>query len=93
MWAGYDNNQESAVSNGTKVKQMWADTIEGYFKDKEAHWYETPKNVVGVLIDPISGKVATNDTEKKKMLYYIKGTEPYTDTPDLDASIPTIKQE
>lgn len=93
MWAGYDDNQESAVSNGTKVKQMWADTIEGYFKDKEAHWYETPKNVVGVLIDPISGKVATNDTEKKKMLYYIKGTEPYTDTPDLDASIPTIKQE
>lgn len=92
MWAGYDDNRDSEVANGTKVKQMWADTIEGYLKDKEAHWYDIPKNVVGVLIDPISGKVATSSTQKKKMLYYIKGTEPYTDSPDLDASIPTMKQ-
>ena len=41
-------------------------------------WYEIPNNVVGVAINPISGKVAT-DGKKSKVLYYIKGTEPSLD--------------
>ena len=35
-----------------------------------------PDNVVGVLTDVNTGKVATNDSKLKKILYYIKGTEP-----------------
>jgi len=52
-----------------------------------------PKNVVGVLVDPISGKLATDETKKKKIFYYIKGTEPYDKEPDLDDLIPTVKTE
>ena len=53
--------------------------MEAYLKDKETKWYSMPNNVVGVLVDPISGLPATEETSKKKILYYLKGTEPTND--------------
>ena len=50
--------------------------MEGYLKDKKDSWYETPSNVSTVLVEPISGKPATESDTKKKMMYFIKGTEP-----------------
>ena len=47
-----------------------------YLKDKETNWYDIPENVVGVVVDPITGNLATDESEHKKILYYIKGTEP-----------------
>ena len=48
--------------------------------------------MVGVAIDPVSGKVA-NNSSKAKVLYYIKGTEPTDNKSSLDESIPTVKLE
>ena len=45
-------------------------------KDKKDNWYEIPENVSSVLVDPISGKPATDESPKKKIMYFIKGTEP-----------------
>ncbi len=40
--------------------------MEAYFKDKETTWYTIPSNVVGVLVNPITGVIANdNDTKKK----------------------------
>ena len=50
--------------------------MEGYFKDKEDSWYEVPENISTVLVEPISGKPATDSDSKKKPMYFIKGTEP-----------------
>ena len=47
-----------------------------YLKDKEKTWYTKPNNVVGYLVDPISGKPANEESKHKKILYYLKGTEP-----------------
>ena len=58
------------------TKNIWAETMEGYLKDKEEVWYDMPNNVVGVVVDPISGLPANNSSTKKKVLYYLKGTEP-----------------
>ena len=52
-----------------------------------------PTNVVGVLVDPTTGELATNDSKHKKIIYYIKGTEPTYDDIILDDIIPTIKEE
>ena len=41
-------------------------------------------NVVGVFIDPISGALATETTQKKKLMYYIKGTQPSLNNPVID---------
>ena len=66
--------------------------METYFKTHDASWYEMPNNVVGVMVDPISGNIAT-DNSKKSILYYIKGTEPNSGDVTLDTLIPTIKEE
>jgi membrane carboxypeptidase/penicillin-binding protein len=50
--------------------------MEDYLKDKESKWYNIPDNVVAVLIDPTTGNIATNKDKNKKIMYYLKGTEP-----------------
>ena len=92
VWTGYDDNKKTTSSDGLINKNVWADIVENYLKDKETSWYTAPKNVVGVLIEPVSGNLATNDSKKKKLTYYIKGTEPYVSNEDLDDLIPTIKE-
>jgi len=92
MWSGYDDNRSSDISNGKNLRYMWRDIAEEYLKDTEEVWYKIPDNVVGVLVDPITGKPATKNTKKPTMFYYIKGTEPtFKDT--LDTLIPTLKEK
>lgn len=91
LWSGYDDNRESEASDGKQIKNIWTEVVENYLKDKETAWYKLPNNVVGVLVDPISGEVATNDTKNATMFYYIKGTEPTYKDSSLEGLIPTIK--
>ena len=74
--AGYDDNRDVPSNGGILVKNIWVDTIEKYLKDKENTLYEKPDNVVGVLVNPITGEIATNEDKNKRIVYYIKGTEP-----------------
>lgn len=76
VWVGYDDSKTIEEDLYSSTKNIWADTMEIYLKDKEEEWFEMPSNVVGVLVDPISGAPATEKTAKKKILYYLKGTEP-----------------
>lgn len=76
VWNGYDDAKTIKINAVKSSKNIWADAIEGYLKDKDTSWYDMPDNVVGVLVDPINGTLADNKTKKKKILYYIKGTEP-----------------
>lgn len=93
IWTGYDDNSPSESENSATIKNIWVDAMEDYLKDTEEHWYEMPNNVVGVLVDPISGELASTSTKKKKIMYYIKGTEPSLNKTNLDDSIPTMKFE
>lgn len=93
IWSGYDDNRESDVVDGKPIKLMWRDIMENYLKDKEVAWYEIPANVVGTLVDPISGELATSNTKNATMFYYLKGTEPATTKVILDDLIPTVKIE
>ena len=93
IWSGYDDNRPSKVGDGTQIKYMWVDIVENYLKDKETKWYTMPNNVVGVLVDPISGEVATSKTKKPTLFYYIKGTEPTYNDENLEDLLPTIKEE
>jgi len=90
LWTGYDDNKNVNNADSSNIKNTWVDIMETYLKDKEDNWYETPNNVVGVAIDPISGNIASNGS-KAKVLYYIKGTEPTSNKYALDDIIPTVK--
>lgn len=91
IWSGYDDNSIIASAESAGIKNMWVDTMEDYLIDKENNWYEIPENIVGVLVDPISGKI-TNEN-KKTLLYYLKGTEPYLNELTLEDILPVDKQE
>ena len=90
IWSGYDDAKKSEVTDGKQIRYMWIDAIEAYLKDKKDNWYKTPDNVVGTLVDPITGQIATKDTKNATMFYYIKGTQPSYDD-SLDSLIPTSK--
>ena len=92
VWGGYDDNKYLQTGDSTTNKNLWADIIETYLKDKNDNWYPMPNNVVGILVDPLTGKPATKDTKKSVIQYYLKGTEPSNDY-NLDDVIPTIKYE
>ena len=93
VWNGYDDNRESPAEDNQISKNIWYETIEECLKDKDESWYEIPNNVVGVLVDPISGELPDKNTKHKRMFYYIKGTEPTYQDINLDVLIPTIKEE
>ena len=93
VWAGYDDNRESPSADNSISKNIWFNTIEGCLKDKDDSWYDIPNNVVGVLVDPISGELAGDSTSHKRMFYYIKGTEPTFTDSNLDLLIPTMKND
>ena len=78
VWVGYDDNKELTTKDYKYAQNIWFKTVEEYektFNDKEV-WYEKPNNVVGVLVEPISGKPATDNDKNKKLMYFLKGTEP-----------------
>lgn len=76
IWNGFDDAREISMKVINVSKNIWVDTMESYFKDNKPEWYEMPENVVGVLVNPIDGTLATKESKKKKILYFIKGTEP-----------------
>lgn len=76
VWNGYDLTKTLEKSDSKYSKKIWVTTAEGILKDVKTNWYQIPKDVVGVMSDPINGGVATNST-KKRILYYVKGTEPF----------------
>ena len=91
VWSGYDDNRKTKPIDGVNSKNIWADSIELYLRDKKNAWYKTPNNVNGTLVNPITGKIS-KDKEKGTILYYIKGTEPFNDS-SFDSLIPSMKLE
>ena len=86
IWTGYDDNRLLENNNSGYHKEVWVDTMEGYFKEKDTSWYDVPNNIVGVLVNPITGELATEKDKKKKLFYFLKGTEPHIDSNyDLDS--------
>ena len=86
VWIGYDDNRSLNTSEYKYSQNIWYKTIESYEKDKtnEEVWYDIPKNVSAVFVEPISGKPSTSADSKQKLMYFIKGTEPRTTDPVFD---------
>lgn len=78
VWVGYDDNQTLQTSEYKYAQDIWYKSIEYYERNITPgdEWYDMPKNVSAVLVEPISGRLATDTDKKKKMMYFIKGTEP-----------------
>lgn len=76
VWVGYDDNQSLTSKEYKYAQNIWYQNMEFYEQGKADNWYEMPENVSTVLVEPISGKPANENSTKKKLMYFIKGTEP-----------------
>ena len=76
------------------AQNIWYQSIEYHEKnvDSSDGWYDMPDNVSAVLVEPISGRLATDSDTKKKMMYFIKGTEPTSSEQEVfDEKVDTAK--
>ncbi len=73
IWTGNDNGT-ATPGYANVIKNIWADTIEETLKDTPSSWYDTPKNVIGIPLHPVTGEYVTKG--KSTMFYFVKGTEP-----------------
>jgi len=89
VWIGYDDNKSLEASDYKYSRNIWVDTMEECLKDKEDSWYQQPNNVVGVLVNPITGKPASESDDKKRIMYYVRGTEPSSTDPVFDEIMET----
>lgn len=86
IWVGHDNNDNLNSSDYKYAQNIWYKTVENIEKDLEEDdgWYEKPKNVVGMLVEPISGKPLADSSKNTKLVYFLKGTEPKETNPTFD---------
>lgn len=77
VWTGYDDSRliedYDDLSYG---KYIWADVVESYMKKRKNIWYETPKDVIKVDLNPMSGFYPSFD-EYHKNLYFKKNNIPW----------------
>ncbi len=83
VWLGYDNNKEFTKGYSAVGKNIWADTMEEIQKEIKDNWYKTPNDVVGIILDAVTGEL-TNDSSRAIMYYYLKGSEPNINSPQKE---------
>ena len=93
VWLGYDDNKPIPSKTPTYAQNIWYKSIESYEEGKEDKWYERPDNVSAVLVDPISGQVVDESADKKKLMYFIKGTEPSNSQAVFDEKLNNARAE
>lgn len=77
VWTGYDKDQTmDKVTERSYAKNIWVSFMEEAHKGKTVQAFSPSKGVVGVLVNPDNGKLATKDCPNTRLTYYVKGTEP-----------------
>ena len=86
VWVGHDNSDELVKSDYKYAQNIWYKTVEEVESNvkEDDGWYEIPKNVSGLLVEPISGKVMDDPSKNTKLVYFLKGTEPKATDPTFD---------
>lgn len=84
IWLGYDDASEIGNETSRWAKNIWVETMEDYLKEEEAHWYDTPDNIVGILQDPVTGAPVKDGNAA--VFYYVKGSEGNSISPDVNVT-------
>src|SRR5699024_4633718 len=77
VWTGYDNNRPiEVVKETTYAKNIWATFMEAAHQELPDKSFSVPDGIIGVRIDPETGKKATSYCPTSRMMYFEKGKEP-----------------
>lgn len=67
IWTGYDNNRKVDNMETKYIKYIWANIMKEY--NKKEYWYQTPNNIIGIKLNPITGTISSED-KYQKYLYF-----------------------
>jgi penicillin-binding protein 2D len=77
VWVGYDQPKKiTATAENTYAKKIWVQFMEQSHADLPEKPFKQPADVVGVLINPANGLLATESCPVKRLTFFVKGTEP-----------------
>ncbi len=93
VWLGYDDSKDISTKTAAYAQNIWYKSIEAYEEGKEDIWYKKPNNISAVFVDPISGKAVTENSEKKKLMYFIKGSEPTSEEKVFDSKLENASKQ
>lgn len=94
VWTGYDQAKKiERPKEKTYAKKIWATFMETSLKGEPVKNFKEPNNVIGVYINPASGKLATDRCPVSRLTYFVKGTEPQEYCPEHFQSDDPAKDE
>lgn len=77
VWVGYDRDKFlEKPSEKLFARNLWLDIMEKSLANTPIENFEPPADVEGMLIDPITGKLATDNCPQKRLVYFKKGQSP-----------------
>ncbi|MFO7247483.1 MAG: PBP1A family penicillin-binding protein [Bacillota bacterium] len=77
VWLGYDDKRPlQTTADGYLAKRLWATFVERALADVQPALFPVPDGVTTVYIDPATGKLATENCPRPKVLAFVSGTEP-----------------
>ncbi|MBY7144767.1 penicillin-binding protein [Virgibacillus sp. NKC19-3] len=77
IWTGYDDNRSMEfVAESAYAKNIWSGFMEAAHQGKQQENFDIPNGVVGVPIDPKTGKRATPYCDASRVMFFEAGTEP-----------------
>lgn len=83
VWVGYDDNTSVQMNGAQAALPIWVDFMKKAEADAPAKDFEKPNGIVTKLIDPTTGKLATESCPEAVEEIFIQGTEPVESCSDL----------
>ncbi|MBI4369389.1 MAG: hypothetical protein HY547_04090, partial [Elusimicrobia bacterium] len=81
VWVGDDEHRAINVSGAKDALPLWAAFMKEALAEYPPSDFATPEGLVSVVIDPLSGLLATGDCPERKKELFAAGTEPTAKCP------------
>lgn len=83
VWVGYDDNTSVQMNGAQAALPIWVDFMKKAEANAPAKDFEKPNGIVTKLIDPTTGKLATESCPEAVEEIFIQGTEPVESCSEL----------
>ncbi len=88
VWVGYDDNTSLNMNGAQAALPIWADFMKKAIKNLPVRDFSIPSGIVKQLIDPTTGKLASELCTNTVEEVFIEGTEPLEACNDYYHSLP-----
>lgn len=76
VWVGYDHSKDLETGDAVHSKNIWAKFMNRALAGETQQSFPVPANLVEVEINPVNGKLATEECPVKRATLFYPGTEP-----------------